>query len=355
MIQNTKFYSKKIGTLAKGCQQCVQGRKSVLFITGICPANCYFCPISDKKKNKDVICINEWPTGNIKDIIKEIKLCDSFGVGITGGDPLARLWRTTFCIRKLKKHFGKKFHTHLYTPLILVDKNKLKKLYKAGLDEIRFHPDLDNQRLWHKIPLAKEFNWKIGIEIPVIPGKYKQTTKLINLIKDKVNFLNLNELEIADTKANKLIKLGFGTKDTLSYGVKGSEELALKLLKYCSKNTKLNVHYCTAKLKDKIQLSRRIKRRSKNIAKPYDIMNQDGTLFRGAIYCKNPKQTLKKLKKRFKIPSNLIEIDKNKDRILTASWIVDELKDELKKLKLKPALVEEYPTWDQFEVSAEFL
>ena len=355
MIQNTEFYSKKIGTLPKGCQLCVQGKKSVLFITGVCSNNCYFCPISDKKKNKDVTYINEWPTDDINNTIKEIKLCGSAGVGITGGDPLSRLERTASFIKILKKTFGKEFHIHLYTPLILVNENNLKKIYDAGLDEIRFHPDLDNDRLWNRIDISKKFSWKVGVEIPCIPRKHKQTTKLISFIKDKVDFLNLNELELADNKSSRLAELGFKTKDRLSYAIKGSEGLALKLLDYCNKNTKLNVHYCTAKLKDRVQLSKRIKRRSKNVAKTYDIVGEDGMLFRGAIYTKNLKQALQKIKKQFKIPSDLIEIDNKNKRILIAPWIIEELKDDLKRLKLKIALVEEYPTWDNLEVSKDFL
>ena len=35
--------------------------------------------------------------------------------------------------------------------------------------------------------------------------------------------------------------------------------------------------------------------------------------------------------------------------------IVDEFKDEIKKMKLVPAIVEEYPTWDSLEVDVQFL
>ena len=105
-MKKTRYHSWKLGALPKGCRLCVQGRKSVLFVTGLCPKHCYYCPISDKKKDKDVVYINEWPTKDWKNIFKEIQLCSSKGAGITGGDPLARLGRTVSFMRMLKKKFG---------------------------------------------------------------------------------------------------------------------------------------------------------------------------------------------------------------------------------------------------------
>ena len=48
-----------------------------------------------------------------------------------------------------------------------------------------------------------------------------------------MDFLNLNELEISDNNANKLLQKGYVCKDNISYAIKGSEKMALKLLKYC--------------------------------------------------------------------------------------------------------------------------
>ncbi|MBI4447909.1 radical SAM protein [Candidatus Woesearchaeota archaeon] len=375
-IQKTRYYSYKIGKLAKGCQLCVQGKKEVVFITGLCSSSCYYCPISDQKRNIDVVYANEWPVQNLKQAIEEANLCSSGGAGITGGDPLDRLGRTIKIIRMLKKAFGKKFHIHLYTPLNKVSANVLKKLEGAGLDEIRFHPVIGNKNLWPRILYKTKM--KKGIEIPVIPNKEKETKELIRFIDEKVDFLNLNELEVSDAKGSKLFELGFKTKNRLSYGVKGSEELAKKLLKFCSKNTKLNVHYCTTTLKDKIQLANRIKRRAKNIKKEYDTLTKDGSLVRGAIYfknltptfsynkkvsqLKNKKALIKKLEKirnslikEFSIPKNLISVDNVKMRLLTNLKVVHELKKELKRKHLVPAVVEELPTYDEFEIENEFL
>jgi pyruvate formate-lyase activating enzyme-like uncharacterized protein len=59
--------------------------------------------------------------------------------------------------------------------------------------------------------------------------------------------------------------------------------------------------------------------------------------------------------KEFKIPAELIETDEKRKRTLTGTWIVDELKKELKAKGLKIAIVEDCPTWDKFEVLVDFL
>jgi len=112
------------------------------------------------------------------------------------------------------------------------------------------------------------------------------------------------------------------------------------------------VHYCTATLKDRVQLANRIKRRAKNIAKPYDILTEEGLLYRGAVYStKNLEKLRKKLIKKYKIPSKLIERDEKRKRLLIAPWVLGNIKDE----QLKLALVEEYPTYDCLNISTEFL
>jgi pyruvate formate-lyase activating enzyme-like uncharacterized protein len=348
----TKYYSYKIGELAKGCKLCVKGMKLVLFVTGICPRGCFYCPISDNKKYNDVVYANEWPIKTTKDIIKEAELTEAAGAGFTGGDPLVKLDTTISYINLLKSRFGKKFHIHLYTSLDLVNDKTLKKLHAAGLNEIRFHPSIYDKKLWPRILLANKFNWDVGVEIPAIPNAEKKTKQLIDFIKGKVDFLNMNELEFSDTNANSLARFGFVCKDNISYAVKGSDALGKKLLKYCKGKIK-NVHYCTAKLKDKVQLSNRIKLRAKNIKKPYDLVTKEGLLYRGVVYANNFDSVSKFLRK-FDVPRSLFAYDDTKKRVLVAPWVVLELKNELKK-RWKVALVEEYPTFDQLEVLVDEL
>jgi pyruvate formate-lyase activating enzyme-like uncharacterized protein len=68
--------------------------------------------------------------------------------------------------------------------LTLVNETALKKLNDAGLDEIRFHPNMINpdKNSWKKIESAKKLSWDVGVEIPLIPGKEFETKELIDFL-----------------------------------------------------------------------------------------------------------------------------------------------------------------------------
>jgi len=389
-MEKTKYYSWKNNKLTNGCKQCIIGRKLVVFVTGVCPRNCFYCPLSEQKKNNDVIFANERKLIDENDItalIDEANSCKAYGSGFTGGDPLVKIERTSRYIKLLKKEFGKKFHIHLYTIPESLTAERLEILDKAGLDELRLHPDFTNNLHWKKVDLLytkdgkRKYSFDIGVEIPSIPGYDDATKKLIDYFIDKIDFLNINELEISDTNSCELVDRHFHTKDRLSYGVKGSQDLALKLLTYCTKNyPKKNVHYCTCKLKDGVQLKERLKLRAKTTKKIFDIVTEDGTFVRGVIYLNNLKPSfgyrtiienilpqeherfLKELiNKRneliseFGIPQNMIVIDEQKLRMLTNVGVVEKLSKKLHDKGLVPAIVEQYPTWDQMEVDVDFL
>src|SRR3989338_2972162 len=208
MPKENKYYSYNLGELPKGCQYCVRGEKIVLFVTGICPRRCNFCPVSDQKYQKDVQFANERRITKESDLLLEANTMKARGAGITGGDPLSKLDRTISSIKLLKEEYGKEFHIHLYTSLDLVTENTLQKLFQAGLDEIRFHLDLDSEKFWPKLSLAKKFSWDVGIEIPLIPNKELELKKIIDFAHDKIDFINFNELEIADNTQSQLTLLG---------------------------------------------------------------------------------------------------------------------------------------------------
>lgn len=346
-ISVNKFRSYNYKSLCKGCKHCVKGEKTVIYITGICPRKCFYCPLSEQKKDKDVIFANETKVSTIKEIVNECKLSGSKGAGITGGDPLTRLNRTIKTIKQLKKTFGKSFHIHLYTSLNLINMDVLSKLELAGLDEIRVHPDLDNKKLWDNIFMLEHFNWNYGIEIPAIPKKQKQIKDLIKFANNNIQFLNINEFEYSDTNQKALHKLGYFCESEDTYAIKGSNALAKSILKWSKDNfPKLSVHYCTAELKDATQLANRFKLRSKNIAKPFDVVDEEGMIVRGVIRTRD-KRNVKKLIKNFEIPRQLIEFDKERKQILIAGWV---LQDIYENLPLQCEIVTEYPTSDRLIV-----
>jgi len=378
MITENKYYSYNYKELPKGCQFCVKGEKVVLFVTGLCPRKCYFCPVSDQKYGYDVSLANERKLLSTEDLIKEAQMMQAKGAGITGGDPIVKLDRTVNYIKRLKAHFGKDFHIHLYTSLNLVTDSTLQKLYQAGLDEIRFHLDLQSNTFWKKIELAKKFPWDVGVEIPLVPDKEKEIIMLIEFIKDKVQFINLNELERADNALSKLNEMGFETKEEYSYAIKGSLELGQKIINYVeTQQYPLAVHVCSAKLKDKIQLTNRIERESINAKKEFDIVDKEGLLKRGALYLEDLApgfdyrkklaeidksiylQKLQPLYDKIKtdliLTDNQIYLDPEKPRILLSAKNCRVHLKKFQEMGLLIALVLEYPTADQLEIEVEFL
>ena len=91
---NGSIYTKP---LSPACLMCAEGSKMVLLVTGLCPASCFYCPLSEKKFGKDKIFVDEWELINENDTEKlflEAKYIKAKGAGITGGDPLIKWERT---------------------------------------------------------------------------------------------------------------------------------------------------------------------------------------------------------------------------------------------------------------------
>jgi len=90
----TKFDSYCLNGFAEGCKYCVKGEKLVLFMTGKCKRDCWYCSLSKKRKNEKSILANEKKCKTIKEVIQEVKDSQATSVGITGGDPLLCLNKT---------------------------------------------------------------------------------------------------------------------------------------------------------------------------------------------------------------------------------------------------------------------
>lgn len=343
--------------LSSGCKICQIGAKMVLFVTGLCNKNCFYCPISTEKKNKDVVFANEVRVKSDQDIIEEARSMDALGTGITGGEPLLKLNRVLHYINLLKSEFGEKHHVHLYTA-IAPNKTTLELLSKAGLDEIRFNPpieatgrrvgwnNINNTKFKKSIQIAKQLIPEVGIEIPSI----HPIPEIIKLIIQMDIFLNLNELEYSDTNSLQLKNKGFKLKNEFSNAVSGSEDIAKEIINtYRSLNLKPYplIHFCSSRYKDAVQLRERLKRKAKNFAKSFMEITDDGTIIYGTIENNLANNNLDKgikLLHRLGVPEDMFLQKPNKIEI--AGWILEDIAEELKKRNYEVAIVEQYPMKD---------
>ncbi|VVB59623.1 Coenzyme PQQ synthesis protein E [uncultured archaeon] len=357
-INYTPAKSMLVGELPRGCRLCITGEKLVLFVSGLCPRDCFYCTLSEKRKNTDKSWANEQLIESDNDLLKEARLCQSRGAGITGGEPLlpANIGKTLHYIELLKKTFGKEFHIHLYTSGIGMNESVLQQLQTAGLDEIRFHLDIDNEKNWNIMPYGKlsQTSWEIllpalkhkfdvGVEIPCIPGTLKKLERLAQFLDSQnVKFLNLNELELSEIQYDEMQKRGFELAEGGTRQVKGSRELAQKILLFSSKNCKnLSVHFCPSMLKDVYQYTNRIKRRAESIKKPFEKVTKEGLLQKGAIFAK--------IKELDFLPKNELFFRHELDRVETSVKNAE----LAAKHGFSAAKILELPTADGFDIELE--
>jgi uncharacterized protein len=350
-------------SLSPGCKMCAEGAKMVVFITGLCPAYCFYCPLSLKKTNTDVIFADEWQLTNENDtdkLTKEALFIKAKGAGITGGDPLTKWERTNKYIQILKKIFGHSFHIHLYTSgLEHID--HIENLVDSGLNEIRFHPspnywnNMDKSKVKKAIFLVQKMAVDTAIEIPAIPNMKKDIIKLIHWadIHD-IDWINLNELELSERNEKELYKRGFFSKNDVSSAVLHSQFDAYDIIQtIADESLPIGIHYCSSSFKDGIQLKNRIKRRAESIANPFDIITDEGTLLKGIIYVKNIKKIpdiISYLKTEFHLSEKEYIVSYDKKTIQVSIPFLESIAYTLSTSEYECYISESYPTADELEV-----
>ncbi len=263
---------------SKGCRFCQLGAALVLFITGSCERHCFYCPVSDYRRDADVIYANETRVSCDTDVLREARSMDALGTGMTGGEPLQRLDRTLHYIKLLKRSMGDDHYIHVYTG-IAPPHRTLQALVNAGLDEIRLHPPLE---VWSTFALspyygalkeAKAVGLQAGVEIPAI----KDVSEIVKAVEQCQAFLNLNELEFSETNYDAMRAEGY-TPQMSSYAAVGSEAVAQDIVRTSSRS-----YYCSSTSKDRVQLRERLKRKASYLARGFDEITQDGTLVYAVI------------------------------------------------------------------------
>lgn len=354
-LQPVPLEGFRVGTLALGCRLCEEGAKLVLFLSGDCHYTCWYCPVGRGRRNKDVVWANErrvdpGAPDALAQIFEEARLIDAKGTGITGGDPMYHPERLVGYVEALRGEFGPKHHIHLYTQIDF-DPAWLPRLEAAGLDEIRFHPHPDHWAhmgtSWHARLIHEALNtsMRVGIEIPAIPGQEEPTAALLDWADlQGVHFANLNELEWSETNSYNIRVRGFQPGSDEDATIAGSREMARSVVLRFARR-RLAVHFCTSPFKDRVQLGQRLLRRARNVARPWELITDDGTLLRGVVECPQPHEALKNLMARFDIPRKYIAVRNH--RVEVAPWILERI---AKELPFPCYFSEAYPTENALEV-----
>jgi pyruvate formate-lyase activating enzyme-like uncharacterized protein len=361
-IKQIQGDSLLLGTLPRGCELCARGSKIVLFVTGLCDSSCYYCPLSHEKAGKDLVFADELPVFSEDDILFEVDAVKGEGAGISGGDPLCVIERTLDYIHLLKSKYGSDFHIHLYTSKTTVSLEDFIRLQRAGLDEIRFHPQMND---WTGIEYAIKLGIEVGLEVPGIPGKTESLKKIaLRAESIGVTFLNINELEASETNFENLLSQGMRLTDMASASIEGSADTANELLNWASKSlSRLTVHFCSARYKDAIQMRNRLERRLVQTIREFEERDDtDPLLILGIIRAPHDSrlntrqlhQIYDILRNEFGIPDNLLNIDTEHKRIELAPGILEEYAEDIKTCledfnELEIGISYEYPTWDRFQ------
>ncbi|MGA8663670.1 MAG: radical SAM protein [Thermoplasmata archaeon] len=287
-VQLLPMASSHRGDLSPACTQCAEGRKMVLFITGVCRFRCFYCPVSPNRNQKDVVYANERRVLCDDDVLEEAHSIGAGGTGITGGDPLGVVDRVEHYVRLLKTEFGPEHNIHLYTHE--PNPEKLEQLARAGLDEFRLHIP---HYLWgplsaeggaYRAVLEKAPSWGIrrGVEIPVLPDKEPELKRLLRTLDEiGVDFVNLNELEFSETNEDHLHDRGYELDPQNGWGVRGSRALAQRLVQ--DSRLAVPIHYCSSRFKDGVQLRQRLLRRAERTAPTFAERTPDGTVVLGIV------------------------------------------------------------------------
>jgi pyruvate formate-lyase activating enzyme-like uncharacterized protein len=248
----------------------------VLFITGRCMRNCWYCPLSSERRGHDVVYANETQVVFPDEAVDAAKKMQAEGTGITGGEPMVCLDRVITYAGRLKQEFGENHHIHLYTG-VAPGAAELEKL-DGVVDEIRMHPPVEAWAGISRTPyrdaadLARGMGFSCGFEVPSLP----EVAVLLPAL-EFLDFLTINELEWGEINAGEMRRRGLFPDDLAGNAVRRSRAWAAGI----SRHPK--VYFCSSRDKDSVQLRRRLIRTAMTTARSFDEITRDGTVVYGLI------------------------------------------------------------------------
>jgi len=318
---------------SKGCEQCAEGGKMVVFVSGYCDQrDCFYCPLGENRKNVTQAYANERPIEDDEDLIEEARRMDALGSSFTGGEPQEVLDRTCRWISLLKAEFGADHHTHLYTG-ITGGRENMRRLAEAGLDEIRFHPpyeqwgDLHGTEWEEILYVAREEGLTPAFEIP---GIRAEEEFLDFLDEGAAEFCNVNEFEMSDGNYRRMQEAGYELREGHMSAVEGSHDVLDEM------GDHPKVYFCTSVFKDAAQHRNRLKRMARTVGRPFDEITEDGTLVYGKARVDEARLV------ELGVPGEFYAV--KSDHVELAWWLLEEMVEEGD--VPEGEVVEQHPTYD---------
>ena len=185
-----------------GCKSCLLGTGlSAVRKTNRCNARCKFCYDYGVLSSQPPVGEGMWEIGGTKFYEEDLDLLLSIHPKPTG---ISYVYLEPFM--EIEKYYGvvKKFHEagihqHLYTNGINANRENLRALARAGLDEIRFNLGATccADSVIENMALAREYFPRVGIETPMTPEFYAAfSEKKDKIFSTGVDFINCAELHL---------------------------------------------------------------------------------------------------------------------------------------------------------------
>lgn len=313
------FAENKIhtGKLSPGCLICGAGYWSCMFINGLCTAHCFFCPQDRKMKEERLPEEDGIVFENTQDYADYLEKFNFKGVGFSGGEPLLVFDKLLEYLGKIRERFGDKIYLWIYTNGSLVNEDKLKRLKKAGLNEIRFDISANNYDL-HPVELAAKAIDTATVEIPAIPKDYEIVKKcLVKLEKSGVKHLHIHQLNATEYNYKNFSERSYTFIHSPSIPVFESEITALKLISWAIGNRiSLPINYCSSVYKNRLQDKGKRERCAPFVRDEFEEITRSGYIRSLAVSGRpeNIKKVARILQER-SCQDNLWQIDDTKTKV----------------------------------------
>jgi pyruvate formate-lyase activating enzyme-like uncharacterized protein len=275
------------GDLSPGCQRCIEGVWSCLFINGLCTANCFYCPQDRTMRQERGPIAEEIPFDDPATYVAYLRRFDFRGASFSGGEPLIVFDKVIAYLEEIKAAFGREMYVWLYTNGDLVDAAKLRALRNAGLDELRFDISARDYRL-RPVDLARDHLPTVTVEVPAIPEDVATLERcLTELAAIGVDHVNLHQLMASEHNYTAMRARGYTFLPPLAFReppVLESELVALRVMIYAAElGLDLPIHYCSHAYKARYQNLARRRRAALSVREPFERITAAGYLARWSL------------------------------------------------------------------------